>query len=215
MRADHVGAKVAAWDQVAALLGRHWPGGAAVSGRLTPRSPWPSWRTTRPRPRPPGSRRRPGLPEPAAEMAFSRTGPECQGVASIGGGGHRFVARGPVRSSIAVLRAWRSVRTTVKIARRGREPVLGESGRVRARRSCGGRGCSCRVRSETPSPGLRPDPQRTGARAQRWRTAADRDDARGGNGRCRCPRSRAARSWVWPRVALPCSGSEAVCAESR
>lgn len=34
MRADHVEAKVAATNQLAALLGRHWPGGAAVFGRL-------------------------------------------------------------------------------------------------------------------------------------------------------------------------------------
>lgn len=34
MRDDHVEAKVAATNQLAALLGRHWPGAAAVFGRL-------------------------------------------------------------------------------------------------------------------------------------------------------------------------------------
>lgn len=34
MRADQIEAKVAATNQLAALLGRHWPGGAAVFGRL-------------------------------------------------------------------------------------------------------------------------------------------------------------------------------------
>lgn len=34
MRADHVEAKVAATNQLAALLGRHWPGAAAIFGRL-------------------------------------------------------------------------------------------------------------------------------------------------------------------------------------
>ena len=34
MRTDHVEAKVAATNQLAALLGRHWPGAAAIFGRL-------------------------------------------------------------------------------------------------------------------------------------------------------------------------------------
>jgi transposase len=54
-RTDHVAARIAAVNQLAALLDMHWPGGKAVFSSLDSDIAWRSWTATRHRPRPPSS----------------------------------------------------------------------------------------------------------------------------------------------------------------